>query len=155
MKTSAFWSIVYGLFFVLLILGGLMWIGESRFAFVFVPVADMVIMTLAIFRLTRLATYDVITKFIRDAVGKAPPDSFVGTFSQLLNCPWCTGLWFSFFVLFAYYATPLAWPVILILALAGVASLVQVLGNFIGWSAEAKKRQVLSMGDSGSGSSCG
>lgn len=154
MKTSAFWSIVYGLFFLGLVFLGVTWIGEENAAFVFVPIIDMVVMALAIFRLTRLATYDVITKFIRDAVGSARPNSFVGTFSQLLNCPWCTALWFSFFVLFAYYATPLAWPVILILALAGVASFFQVLSNLIGWSAEGKKREVLGSSEPSS-SRCG
>jgi energy-converting hydrogenase Eha subunit G len=67
----------------------------------------------------------------------------MGTLSALLHCSWCQGLWFSGFVIFFYFATPLAWPVILILALAGVASFIQILANLAGWSAELKKRTVL------------
>ncbi len=143
MKTSAFWNVIFGLFFVVLVLGGMNWVMSAGFMHIFIPIEDMIIMSLAIFRLIRLASYDVITKFIRDAVGKAPTDSFVGTFSALLNCPWCTGLWFSFFVVFAYYLSPLSWPVILVLALAGVASFFQVVSNLVGWHAEGKKRDVL------------
>lgn len=153
-KTSALWNIVFGVFFVALVLGGVKWITSVGFMHIFIPIEDMVIMSLAIFRLIRLASYDVITKFIRDAVGSARSDSFVGTFSALLNCPWCTGLWFSFFVVFAYYLSPLSWPIILVLALAGVASLIQVLSNLIGWHAEGKKREVLGPSES-STTKCG
>ncbi len=155
MKTSAFWSFVYGLFFIFLVFLGLMWIHASRFTFIFIPLEELFVMSLAVFRLTRLTTYDLVTKFIRDAVGKARPDTFVGTFSQLLNCPWCTGLWWALIIVFAYYMTPLSWPVILVLAVAGVASILQIFSNLLGWHAEGKKRSVLGMDDNGSKSSCG
>jgi Protein of unknown function (DUF1360) len=154
MKTSAFWNVLFGLFFATLVLSGVVWVTSVGYMHIFIPLEDMVIMSLAIFRLIRLASYDVITKFIRDAVGKAKPDSFLGTFSQLLNCPWCTGLWFSFFVVFGYYLSPLSWPIILILALAGIASFIQVLSNLVGWQAEAKKREVLGSTET-STSKCG
>ena len=142
MKT-AFWSIVYGAFFVLLVFAGMEGLMERGLLTRFIPLGDFLLMALAIFRLTRLATYDVITQFIRDAVDPFPKNSFLGTFSLLLNCPWCTGLWFSFFVVFFYYLAPIAWPIILILALAGIAAILQILGNLMGWSAELKKRTVL------------
>ena len=139
---SAFWNSVYGLFFVALVLLGSDWLMKEGLLARYVSLGDFLLMALAIFRLIRLTSYDVITAFIRDGVANAPKDSFVGTFSQLVHCPWCTGLWFSFFVVFAFYALPIAWPIILILALAGVASLIQILSNLIGWHAEGKKRQV-------------
>jgi len=140
---SAFWNIVFGLFFAAIVLMGSWWLTDAGSMIPTFSFFDLSLMTLAIFRLVRLVSYDVITKFIRDAVAPAPKDSFLGTFSQLVNCPWCTGLWFSFFVVFAYFATPLAYPIIVILALAGVASLIQVFSNLIGWHAEGKKREVL------------
>lgn len=139
---NAFWNIAFGIFFAALVILGALWIGKHGLLGQYIPFEHMLVMALAIFRLIRLASYDVITAFIRDAVAAAPKNSFVGTFSLLLNCPWCTGLWFSFFVVFAYYASALAWPVILILALAGAASFFQLLANLIGWHAEAKKQQV-------------
>lgn len=139
---SAFWNIVFGLFFALLVLQGafLMTQGGTKVPNVGLP--ELFVISLAVFRLIRLASYDVITKFVRDAVATSPKDSFLGTFSQLINCPWCTGLWFSFFVLFAYFATPIVWPIILILAIAGIASFFQIVSNLVGWHAEGKKREV-------------
>lgn len=151
---NAFWSIVYGIFFVILVFMGTGWLVQEGMLPRYVSLGDFMLMALAIFRLTRLASYDVITQFIRDAVKTAPANSFVGTFSQLVHCPWCTGLWFSFFVVFFFYATPVAWPVILILALAGVAAVIQILANLIGWSAEFKKRVVIGT-ESKSTSTCG
>lgn len=153
MKT-AFWNIVYGLFFLALVFSGTGWLVEHGFMARYIALGDFLLIALAIFRLVRLTSYDVITQFIRDAVAGAPKGTFVGTFSELVHCPWCTGLWFSFFVVFFYYATPVAWPIILILALAGVASVFQILSNLIGWSAELKKRTVLGP-ENKSTSTCG
>jgi len=76
---------------------------------------------------------------MRDWFKEAPPESLLGTMGALLNCPWCTGLWFSFLVVFFAYATPVAWPIILILALAALATFIQIIANLIGWHAEGKK----------------
>lgn len=139
---SAFWNIVFSIFFAAIVIKGALWLTDGGRYIPAVSAFDLTLLSLAIFRLIRLTSYDVITKFIRDAVAPAPRDSFLGTFSQLVNCPWCTGLWFSFFVVFAYYATPAAYPIIIVLALAGVASFFQVLANLVGWHAEGKKREV-------------
>lgn len=105
--------------------------------------ADFILMALAVWRLTRLFTYDAITKFIRDWFVGARPSSFRGTLHTLITCPWCTGLWFAATVVFFYFLTPFAWPVILVLAIAAVGSFFQILSNLIGWHAEYKKVQTL------------
>ena len=151
---SSFWNIVFGLFFAALVLMGTNWLFENGLFYRNIPWGDYALMAFAIFRLVRLFCYDVVTKFIRDALGHAKQDSFFGTMHALLSCPWCAGLWFAFFVVFFYYATPFAWPILLVLALAGVASLFQVLANLIGWHAEGKKRDVLGSGHGSSGT-CG
>jgi len=140
---NAFWNVLFGVFFAALVLIGTDWLLREGLLARHISVGDFVLMALAIFRLIRLASYDVITQFIRTAVAGKDPGTFVGTFAQLINCPWCTGLWFSFFVVFFYFASAIAWPIILILALAGIATFFQVLSNLVGWHAEGKKRQVL------------
>ena len=90
----------------------------------------------------RLFTYDAITAFIREWFEGADPESFRGSLGTLINCPWCTGLWFALVVVFAYFATPIAWYGILVLALASSASFLQLLANLIGWQAQAKKLEV-------------
>lgn len=152
---SAFWNIVFALFFVAIVLKGTFLLFLWGRMPVTVAPWDFLLMALAVFRLVRLFCYDVITKFVRDTLSQAKPDSFFGTLSALLHCPWCTGLWFAFFVVFAFYATPFAWPIILVLAIAGVASFIQVLANLVGWHAEGKKREVLGANANGSTSTCG
>lgn len=138
------WNLFFSLFFAALVLMGTWWLAASRLIFYDIPFRDLLLITLAIFRLVRLFSYDIITKFIREWFVGAPQDSLRHTLGALVNCPWCTGLWFSFIVVFFYFATPYSWPIIIILALAALASLFQVLANLIGWSAELKKLEAKS-----------
>ncbi len=144
MKTAtAFWHVFFGIFFLALVFGGVIWLSDVGRLRAFIPLGDFLLISLAVFRLTRLVCYDVITEFIREWLAKHEQGTFFGTMSALVHCPWCTGLWFSFFVAFSYFATPLAWPVILVLAVASVATTLQLAANLLGWSAEYKKRVVL------------
>jgi hypothetical protein len=113
---------------------------------------------LAIFRITRLFVYDKITQFFRDLFMQARTiqgaDGLayierrpykggpLRTVSDLLSCPWCTGMWASLFVVYFYYTLPFAWYVILMLAIAGVGNLLQLIANMIGWRAENLKLKV-------------
>jgi hypothetical protein len=138
------WNTLLSIFFAGLIAWGIWWLFITHRFFYPLPILDFFLISLAIFRLIRLFTYDVITKFARDWFANSRENSFAHTLGTLLNCPWCTGLWFSFLVVFSYYATPFAWPVILILAVAGVASFLMTLSNLIGWMAEDRKHEVRS-----------
>ena len=133
------WHTLLSLFFAVFVVAGLIWLSEAGLLTRAIPLLDMGLMTLAIMRLTRLFTYDAITAFIREWFVGADPDSLAGSLGTLINCPWCTGLWFSFLVVYAYLATPYAWFVILILALSALAALLQLIANLIGWAAEEKK----------------
>lgn len=135
-----FWNFFFSLFFAALVLLGTWYLAANRLVFYDVPFRDLILIALAVFRLVRLLSYDVITAFVRDWFIGARQDSLGHTLGALVNCPWCTGLWFSFLVVFFYFATPLfAWPIIIILALAALASLFQIAANLVGWSAELKK----------------
>lgn len=152
---SAIWNIIFSFFFVALLFSGFSWLMAQGLLISYISLGDFVLIALAVFRLVRLFSYDLITQFLRDGLKNAPKDSLFGTFHSLLSCPWCTGLWFSAFIVFFYFATPLAWPFILVLAIAGIASLIQILANLIGWSAEYKKRSVLAHVETDSKSTCG
>ena len=155
MKTlrNHFWSITTSIFFAVLVTGGIWYLSTMSAFNRTIGMPDLFLMSLAVWRLTRLFTYDAITKFIRDWFEGARPETLRGTLHTLVNCPWCTGLWFGATVVFFYFLTPFAWPVILILAIAAMGSFFQILSNLIGWSAELKKRQVL--GSENSTSTCG
>jgi len=139
-----FWHTIFSLFFVALLVFGYAWLAAGGLLTAWIPVADFFLITLAVMRLVRLFTYDVITAFIRNWFVGANPETLKGTLGTLIQCPWCTGLWFSFIVVFFYFATPIAWYVILVLAISAVATFLQIFTNLVGWSAELKKREAQS-----------
>lgn len=134
-----FWSIVASIFYAGLLFGGIYYLASGGYFNRSIGVSDFLLMSIAVWRLTRLITYDAITKFIRDWFVGAHPDSLGGTLNTLLTCPWCTGLWFGMVVVFFYFLTPYTWPLLLILGISAMGSFFQVLSNFVGWSAEVKK----------------
>lgn len=129
------------LFFIALASAAYLWLAANDQLAAPVPLADFFLIALAVARLVRLFTYDVITEFVRHWFVGADPESFRGTLGALIHCPWCTGLWFALVVAFFYFATPVAWYVIFVLALSLVATFLQLLANFIGWSVEVKKHE--------------
>lgn len=143
-----FWSIALSLFFAVLLAFGITYLSMIGAFYRSVGLSDVLLMSLAVWRLTRLFTYDAITKFIRDWFVSARPETLRGTLFTLLTCPWCTGLWFGATVVFFYFLTPYAWPVLLVLAIAAIGSFLQILSNLVGWAAEAKKREVIGSGNS-------
>ncbi len=137
-----FWYTAFSLFFIGLLAYGYQWLAKNGLLNQDMSIGNSIIVALAVMRLVRLFTYDKITQFIRDWFKDARPDSFRDTLGELLDCPWCTGLWFSAFVAFFYFAWNGAWYFILILAVASVATFLQLLANLVGWHAEGKKRNV-------------
>ncbi|WP_044748653.1 DUF1360 domain-containing protein [Bacillus alveayuensis] len=106
-------------------------------------VFDFFLLFLASFRLTRLIVYDTITSFIRkpfhEIVEEQLPDGSTQTFlkvkgtgwkywiGELLSCYWCVGVWSSAFLYIGYFVLPVMFtPLIVILAIAGCAALVEV-----------------------------
>ncbi len=142
MKHFDWWNIVFILFFILLSILATQYIFTNT-GFYELSIWEYFILVTAIFRLTRLTTYDQITTWVRDMFEDARPKTFAGTVKTLINCPWCTGLWFALVVLFSYLVFPFAIFPIYILSLAGVASVVQLAANLLGWSAELKKTVTL------------
>lgn len=99
------------------------------------------ILVLASFRLTHLIVFDEITSFIRepflsvtyepDASGQVVRQIEIkGTgirywIGLLLSCHWCVGIWSSLAILLLYWFLPPAFPVLLILAIAGAAAIIE------------------------------
>ncbi|CAI8750115.1 DUF1360 domain-containing protein [Bacillus sp. IT-79MI2] len=98
----------------------------------------------AAFRLTRLIVYDKITAFLRapfiEEVQITEPDGNISTYmkikgtglrkwiGELLSCYWCTGVWASAFLLLGHNWIPkIMEPIILLLAVAGVAAIIETI----------------------------
>jgi uncharacterized protein involved in cysteine biosynthesis len=103
---------------------------------------DLCLLVFASFRLTRLVVYDTITEFLRapfhDIVEETLEDGSTETYieikgaglrywvGELISCHWCTGIWSAAFLYAGYAMIPqLSIPVITVLAIAGIASIIQ------------------------------
>lgn len=149
-----FWNFVFSIFFLGFLFMGIVILESSAYrSYESLTALDYTLMILATFRFTRLMVYDKITAFFREqfydvaegqkgTVLEKPKYGPRLTLAELISCPWCFGIWSAATVSFFYLLTPLAFYVILVLALAGVGSLLQIIANMIGWKAEQLKMEV-------------
>ena len=148
------WNFLFSLFFLSLIISGAVILdSEARRPLGDIRLMDMVLLSLATLRLTRLVVYDKITAFFReqfyDVVEtktkrylEKPLKGPRRTMADLLSCPWCIGMWAGATVTFFYYLTPYAWFPIVILAISALGTILQILANMIGWRAEQLKKEM-------------
>ncbi len=148
------WNVVFLVFFATLVfLGTIILGGEAYKDVATLTFVDYALMVLASFRVTRLVVYDLIFAFFREQFldVKETRSGFVyvkpeggprRTISDLLLCPWCFGMWASATVTFFYLLTPYAFYPVLLLAIGGVATFLQLLANMVGWKAEQLKQDV-------------
>lgn len=156
-KSQHWWYIAYSVFFLVIAVLMLrsLYTVHGRLP-TDIPLFDLIIISLATFRLTRLFVYDKITFFLRDMLQHAEEtytEEGVTYFRkvarrqgpihvayELLTCPWCFSIWIGLFVTYSYFLDrQIFWFPILLFAVSGVASSVQIFVNMVGWIAENKK----------------
>jgi len=120
-----FWNFAYSALFVLLVAFSLLYLKSLGQLPNKITAFNFVLLSLATFRLVRLFVYDSVTNFIRDHFAKYTRGPGK-TVANLLDCPWCTGVWMALAVAFFYFLTPLAWYPLFILAIAGTATFIQI-----------------------------
>lgn len=124
-KEQDFWHFFSSIVFValtIILIYHLIAAQEVRYS---IPLYDFFILIMATFRLVRLFTYDSVTDFIREYLGQFP-NGFRKNLSDLINCPWCTGMWMSLLSVFLYFDVPNSWIFLLIMALAGTGTFIQI-----------------------------
>jgi ABC-type Fe3+-siderophore transport system permease subunit len=148
-----FWNIIFILFYAgLLTMAAIILNTEARMPYADLSILDLTLISLASFRLTRMFVYDSMTKFLREQFWDVkmvrnkvmlvkPVTGPRRTLADLMGCPWCFGVWATTCVAFFYLLTPYAYFPILILALSGVATMLQLFANMVGWKAEQLKRE--------------
>jgi hypothetical protein len=152
------WNVMFSVFFFFVLVGALYVMRAVRGVFpTSLPVFDAVLMVLAAFRMTRLVVYDKITRFFREwfldkrtvvvngvehVELRLVTHGVRRTLYDLVDCPWCIGMWSALIIAFCYFIFPWAWFVILFLAVAGASSFIQVSANAVGWDAEHRKLEV-------------
>jgi len=111
------------------------------------PFYDFVILALAAFRVVRLLHHDLIMRVVRDLfVDKRevidedgivwierlkPARGLKRSLHDLFNCPWCLGIWVSYFTIVLYFLFQQLMPVAFLLALAALASVGEVASDLL------------------------
>lgn len=124
-KNQDFWNLISSVIFISLIILLIYYLKVSGKMIYKISSFDFFILTLAVFRLIRLFTYDDVTEYIRSYLAKSEKGP-KKTLYNLLDCPWCTGVWMSFIVIFLYTVVPYSWVLLLIMALAGAGTFIQI-----------------------------
>jgi len=115
--------------------------GLDRFAWLYLLSAmDIVLLTLATFRIVRLVTFDKIFTFVRnwflnkqgDGTYVKPPQGPRRTIAELMECLWCTGLWAALLVSFLYFSSDIGRFFVIILAVAALGSFFQLISQMVG-----------------------
>ncbi len=125
-KNQYFWNFTFSVLYLLLALIAASLLGELDRLPVRISLFDFSLLILATFRLTHLFVYDSVMNFLREYFAKfnIGPGK---TISNLISCPWCTGMWMALIVSFFYFLTPYAWFVIFVIALAGAAIALKII----------------------------
>lgn len=150
-----FWNFIFGAFFLSFVVSGVIILESMPEAALHdLTPFELIVLSLAAFRMTRLFVYDKITAFLREqfydaknlksagVVLEKPKSGPRRTLADLFSCPWCFGMWAGATVVFFYELTPYAWYPIVILAVSALGSIFQILANMIGWRAEQLKNDV-------------
>jgi hypothetical protein len=120
-----FWNNAFTAVFLVLVIALIYYLKIQGRMINRIPLFDFFILAMATFRLIRIFVYDTVTGFIRrylSEFSKGPRK----TASDLLSCPWCTGIWAALVVVFLYFAVPFSWIFLLLLALAGTGTFIQL-----------------------------
>jgi hypothetical protein len=126
-----FWHFFTSIIFIILVIAAIIYLNNLNRLNIPISFFDFVVLSLAVFRLVRLFTYDKVMDFIRDYLDKYEK-GFGKSLSELIHCPWCTGIWISLFTTFIYFLSPLSWFFIFILAIAGTGSIIQIILIYLG-----------------------
>ena len=108
-----------------------------------ITLLNFFILSLASFRLTRLIVFDKITEFIRepffDEMEEVNEEGEIELyyfpkkegikkfFGELLSCYWCTGIWTTTGLVLLPYFIPHFQIIIMILAIAGLAAILETI----------------------------
>lgn len=129
-KNQYFWNFAFSVLYLVLAAGVILIFRQQGRAVVKVSLFDFILLILATYRLAHLFVYDSVTDFLRDFLAKFEKGPGK-TLSNLINCPWCTGVWVALFLAFIFFLTPYAWFFIFVLALAGAAIILKIVADRI------------------------
>ncbi len=150
-NAEKWWNMVSTLVFVLLvIIAGKLFEG-AEVDFREISAFELFIIILATYRVTRMLVYDRVFKLIRDLIRKMEGKGFGDSLKAIVTCPWCAGVWLALFNTSIYYLVPYGDLFVTLMAVAGVATFLQLSINVIGLKADEKQIDLKRKQDNESG----
>lgn len=105
-------------------------------------VLELLIMSLATYRLTRILVFDKIFKLMRDFIRSRARLRIFYVIREIITCPWCAGVWVAPVIVALYYLVPYGRLLVYLLAISGIASFFVIFVNNIGLSTEEKQQRI-------------
>jgi hypothetical protein len=106
-----------------------------------ITTTDLIILTLAIYRVTRVVVFEKIFKYFRDFVKANNRVYFMRTLCYIITCPWCAGVWITLVMTVFFFLVPYGVLLVYLMALSGVASFLVMLSNYLGLSVYEKEKK--------------
>ncbi len=104
-----------------------------------ISIFDLLVISIATYRMIRLMVYDRIFKLVRDISRSFEGTGIGDSLRAIITCPWCAGVWISLFNAAIFLLVPYGDLFIYIMAIAGVATFLQLGANILGIVAEEKQ----------------
>jgi hypothetical protein len=141
-KTERIWNFISMFVFVLLLIGAGTLLHNHGIREDDINLLDLIFLSIATYRMTRLVVYDRIFKLFRDFIRSFSGSGLGDSVKTIVTCPWCAGVWISLFNVAIYYLVPFGQLFIYVMSIAGIATFFQIGVNIMGLVAEERQIDV-------------
>ncbi|MGF1585767.1 MAG: DUF1360 domain-containing protein [Bacteroidales bacterium] len=141
-KTEKVWNILSMVVFVLLLIVAGTLLIELGIDITRITWGDLILLSIATYRMIRLLVYDRIFKLVRDFIRSFEGTGLGDSLKTIITCPWCAGVWISLFNVAIFYLVPFGQLFIYVMSIAGIATFLQLGSNIAGLVAENKQMDV-------------
>jgi hypothetical protein len=141
-KTEKVWNILSMVVFVLLLIVAGSLLIESGIDVTRITWGDLILISIATYRMIRLLVYDRIFKLVRDFIRSFEGTGLGDSLKTIITCPWCAGVWISLFNVAIFFLVPFGQLFIYVMSIAGIATFLQLGSNIAGLVADNKQMEV-------------
>jgi hypothetical protein len=141
-NTERIWNMVSMFVYIILLIGVGFLMQDRETGISELTAFDLLIISIATYRMTRLVVYDRIFKLFRDIFKSFKGTGLGDSLRTIVTCPWCAGVWIALFNVVIFLLVPFGQLFIHVMAIAGVATFLQIGVNILALKAEEKQMDV-------------
>ncbi len=141
-NTERIWNLVSMFVYVLLIIAVGALLHNRDIDITGISIFELLIISIATYRMTRLLVYDRIFKLVRDVLKSFRGTGLGDSLRTIVTCPWCAGVWIALFNVAIFFLVPYGKLFLYVLSIAGISTFFQIGVNIMGLVAEDKQMHV-------------